>query len=104
MSETLGPLIQGLTRRLPKSPRPSCARHKPGKPSGRRSMQCRLAMWMLVCATLSLSNCTTIPTDSFCQVYRKIITEKGDGSITAPIGVKKRILANELTYREQCSK
>jgi hypothetical protein len=30
--------------------------------------------------------------------------EKGDGKIVAPSGVKKRLLANELFYREQCSK
>lgn len=65
-------------------------------------MQCLPIRLTLVCAILSLSNCVTVPTDSFCQIYRPIVVQKGDGSIVAPIGVKKRILANELTYREQC--
>lgn len=59
---------------------------------------------MLVCAALSLSSCahSQPPTDSFCQVYNRVVVAKGDGSITATPGVKKRILANELTYRDQC--
>jgi hypothetical protein len=40
--------------------------------------------------------------DSFCQVYSPVVVAKGDGAITATSGVKKRLLANELTYREQC--
>lgn len=72
---------------------------------------------MAVCAGLSLSSCvnkdgvwqfqaTAQPTvvDSYCQVYQPVVVEKGDGSITAKTNVKKRILANELTYREQCAK
>ncbi len=50
---------------------------------------------------LSLSNCAQL-TDSFCQVYNKVIVAKGDGAISATQGVKRRILANELTYRDQC--
>ncbi|MBR1230192.1 hypothetical protein JQ600_35445 [Bradyrhizobium sp. AUGA SZCCT0176] len=42
--------------------------------------------------------------DSYCQVYNPVVVQKGDGSITATPGVKKRILANELTYRDQCKK
>lgn len=61
---------------------------------------------MLVCATLSLSSCvhTTPPVDSFCQIYNPVVVAKGDGTITAAPSVKKRILANELTYRGQCVK
>jgi hypothetical protein len=59
---------------------------------------------MLVCAALSLSSCATVkpPIDSFCQVYNPVVVAKGDGEIAAPSGVKRRILANELTYRDQC--
>lgn len=67
-------------------------------------MRCRQAKWMTLCAALSLSNCTQVPIDSFCSVYNPIITAKGEGSITATLAVKKRIAANELTYREQCGK
>lgn len=61
---------------------------------------------MLACATLSLSSCVHAPppTDSFCQVYNRVIQQKGDGAITATSSVKKRLLANELIYREQCKK
>lgn len=61
---------------------------------------------MLVCAALSLSNCVhnTPPVDSFCQIYNPVVVAKGDGTITAAPSVKKRILANELTYRGQCVK
>lgn len=67
-------------------------------------MRCRIKRSILVCATLSLSSCVHAPppTDSFCQIYNRVIVAKGDGSITATAGVKRRLLANELTYREQC--
>ena len=58
--------------------------------------------WMLVCAILSLGSCTRLTADSYCQVYTPIVVSKGDGNIVASSGVKKRILANELTYRDQC--
>lgn len=59
---------------------------------------------MLVCVGLSLSSCEHMPppTDSFCQIYNRVVISKGDGAITATSGVKKRLLANELTYRDQC--
>ena len=67
---------------------------------------------MLGCVGLSLSGCAGIPNpfmpakavDSFCEVYNKVVVAKGDGAIAAPLAVKKRILANELTYRDQCAK
>jgi hypothetical protein len=66
-------------------------------------MRCHLKRSMLVCATLSLSSCAHAPpTDSFCQIYNRVVIAKGDGAITATSGVKKRLLANELTYRDQC--
>lgn len=65
-------------------------------------MRCLMRKSMLVCAALSLSSCAHAPIDSFCQVYSKVVIAKGDGVITATSGVKKRLLANELTYRDQC--
>lgn len=67
-------------------------------------MKCLTKRLTLVCAALSLSSCATkpVPVDSYCQVYNPVVVQKGDGSITATSGVKKRILANELTYRDQC--
>jgi hypothetical protein len=66
-------------------------------------MQCRVARSIAACAILSLSNCvTTTPVDSYCQLYNKVVLAVGDGKITAPDAVKRRILANELTYRDQC--
>lgn len=67
-------------------------------------MQCRLKRLMLVCATWSLSSCTHAPppSDSFCQIYNPVVVAKGEGAISAAPDVKKRILANELTYRDQC--
>ena len=57
---------------------------------------------MLSLLALNPSSCTPEEIDSFCQVYNKVIVEKGDGKIVASEGVKKRLLANELFYREQC--
>lgn len=68
-------------------------------------MRCPMKMLMLGFATLSLSSCATRgapPTDSFCQIYNRVVVQKGDGAITATSSVKKRILANELTYKSQC--
>jgi hypothetical protein len=67
-------------------------------------MRCPLKRLTLVCAALSLSSCAHAPppTDSFCQIYNRVVVQKGDGAIAATSGVKKRILANELTYRDQC--
>ena len=65
-------------------------------------MLCRLPMLMLALSALSPSSCTPEQIDSFCQVYNKVIVEKGDGKIVASDGVKKRLLANELTYRSLC--
>lgn len=59
-------------------------------------------------ATLSLltvaapSQCTPEQIDSFCKLYSKVIVEKGDSKIAAPVGVKRRLLANELLYKSQC--
>ena len=70
-------------------------------------MRWTIRLLMLGLVSLSLSNCATNPfappiTDSFCQVYNKVVIAKGDGAIMAKTEVKKRILANELTYKDQC--
>jgi hypothetical protein len=64
-------------------------------------MRLATPMLMLSFVALSPSSCQTT-TDSFCQVYNQVIVQKGDGTITATSAVKKRLLANELTYRSQC--
>lgn len=66
-------------------------------------------LWMkltpvLLTLSLSPSGCTPEQVDSFCQVYGKVVVAKGDGKIIATDGVKRRLLANELFYRENCMK
>jgi hypothetical protein len=65
----------------------------------------RLAMTMLMLSFVALnpSSCTPQEVDSFCQVYNQVVLQKGDGTITATQGVKRRLLANELTYRQLCT-
>jgi NAD(P)H-hydrate repair Nnr-like enzyme with NAD(P)H-hydrate dehydratase domain len=58
---------------------------------------------MLSFVALSPSSCTPEQIDSFCQVYNQVVLQKGDGTIVASAGVKRRLLANELTYRQQCT-
>lgn len=65
-------------------------------------MRCRPLMLTLSLLALSPSSCTPEQIDSFCQVYNKVIVQKGDGKIVASDGVKRRLLANEMTYRSQC--
>ena len=67
-------------------------------------MRLLMKLSMLSLLLLSLSNCTPEEVDSFCQLYQKVIVEKGDSKIVAPIGVKKRLLANEQFYRNNCPK
>jgi len=69
-------------------------------------MRCLMTMLTLPFVILSLSNCVHNPVaiDGFCERYNQVVVEKGDGEIKAKSGVKKRILANELTYRQQCPK
>jgi len=58
---------------------------------------------MICFVVLSVSSCQTT-SDSYCLVYTKVIQGPGDGSIQAPLAVKKRIAANEVTYRQLCKK
>jgi hypothetical protein len=57
---------------------------------------------MLSFVALSPSSCSQEQIDSYCQLYNQVIVQKGDGTITASPGVKRRLLANELTYRQFC--
>ena len=57
---------------------------------------------MLSLLALSPNSCMPEQIDSFCVGYQKVILEKGDSKITAPEGVKRRLLANELLYNAQC--
>ena len=40
--------------------------------------------------------------DSFCQLYTRVVVNKGDEQIKAPLDVKKRLLVNEKLYHEAC--
>jgi len=50
----------------------------------------------------SPSQCTPEQIDSFCQLYTKVVVNKGDEQIKAPLAVKKRLLVNEKLYRSTC--
>lgn len=62
-------------------------------------MRCLTLMLMLSLA--SLTSCTPEQIDSFCLLYKKVIVQKGT-KVAAPPDVKRRLLANELLYRDQC--
>ncbi len=61
---------------------------------------------ILLCVTLSLSSgCTTTRSiDSFCVLYRPVVTAKGDAAplTRLPRDQKAIILGNEQIYRGQC--
>lgn len=59
---------------------------------------------MMLCVILSQSSCTTSAVDSFCSIYDPVIVNKGDGTISASSGVKRRLLGNEQAYRGLCIK
>lgn len=42
--------------------------------------------------------------DSFCQSYQRVIRAPADSAIGAPLPVKQRIAANDVTYRCLCEK
>ncbi len=61
----------------------------------------------MMCFGLLIMFCQTLTQpaiDSFCSVYQPVIQAKGDGSIQAPTLPKRRMLANELTYKQLCPK
>lgn len=57
---------------------------------------------VFVILSLSPSQCTPEQVDSFCILYVQVIVAKGDGSIVATPGVKRRLLENEAFYRQYC--
>lgn len=64
---------------------------------------------MLLCVSLSLSSCTTAlrpVDDSYCYLYRPLVTKKGDAAKLASVPLDQRqiILGNEQVYRQNCSK
>ena len=67
-------------------------------------MRSLLRLLMLSLLALSQSSCTQDEIDSFCLIYNKVIVEKGDSKIIAPIGVKRRLLENEQFYVDNCPK
>lgn len=59
----------------------------------------------MICVGILVMWCqvsTPAPIDSFCLTYQQVVQVKGDGSITATSGARRRILANELLYRKHC--
>ena len=59
----------------------------------------------MICVGVLVAYCfaaTPTVSDSFCQVYQQVVAAKGGGMISAAPGVKRRLLANELTYRKLC--
>ena len=66
----------------------------------------KLMMPLLLLSQVDLTQCSEadrrLVADSYCSTYIKIIRDRGDGKIVATSEVKKRILANETTFRELC--
>ena len=61
----------------------------------------------MICIGILFTYCfmaTPEQIDSFCLTYQPVVQAKGDGSISATPGAKRRLLANELTYRQLCPK
>lgn len=59
----------------------------------------------MICVGLVVVYCFVAkegPISDYCQLYDRIIVEQGDSKITAPLGVKKRLLANELKFKQLC--
>jgi hypothetical protein len=61
---------------------------------------------MLLFASLSLSSCATTKAidDSYCYLYRPLITQKGDaaGLKSVPLSQRQIILGNEQIFRQNC--
>lgn len=60
-----------------------------------------------VCLGILLMYCFPVSggvtVDSFCTVYQRVVVAKGEGKIVASDAVKRRIIANELLYRQTCN-
>lgn len=60
---------------------------------------------MLALSILLLTSpeqCTPEQIDSFCELYTRVIINKGDEQIKASIAVKKRLLVNETLFHRVC--
>lgn len=53
-------------------------------------------------AAVNPEQCTPEQVDSFCTLYTRVIVNKGDEQIQAPLAVKKRLLVNEKFYKKAC--
>ena len=64
----------------------------------------RRLMPLCVILSLSPSACKHMPTDSYCVLYRPLITKKGDAAKLLPLprAEKEIILGNEQIYRQTC--
>ena len=58
---------------------------------------------MTACGTLNLEDGISPVADSYCTTYIPIVRAKGEGDIKAAAPVKRRILANEKSYRGLCA-
>ena len=61
----------------------------------------------MMCVGILFTYCfvaTPSSIQDYCQLYQPTIIAKGEGSISAQSTVKRRILANELTYKKLCGK
>ena len=64
---------------------------------------CLSLLLMTACETLNLEQGISPVADSYCTTYIPIVRAEGEGKIKAPLQVRKRILANEETYRGLCA-
>jgi len=67
-----------------------------------KSMPCLMMLLMTACSTLNPES-PVKAIDSYCTTYIPIVRAKGEGNIQAASPVKRRILANEKTYRGLCA-
>ena len=59
----------------------------------------------MLCFGLLLMFCDTpkpSAVDSYCQSYQRVIRAPAESAINAPLSVKQRIAANDVTYRCLC--
>jgi hypothetical protein len=59
---------------------------------------------ILLLAAVNPEACTPEQVDSFCQLYTRVVVNKGDEQIKAPLVVKQRLLVNERFYKQNCPK
>ena len=57
---------------------------------------------MILLLAVSPEQCTPAEIDSFCDLYTRVVVNKGDEQIKAPLAVKKRLLVNEKLFHQVC--